>query len=194
MATHDIGSCREMSCVANECKCILQVEKTSHRISQKSFCLKHLEQLDRLKKQMPTSPPEVRPDNLLDSWKEIAGYLERDVRTVQRWEKKEGLPVHRHHHEDAGTVYAFKSEIDEWKRERAVKNPNNGEGCVSLVNARVPVAAEKRTHRKPLLMRPLPVLLSLSALIVVGAFLFRFARTAPGRLEVTEAKIGRAHV
>jgi len=78
--------------------------------------------------------------------------------------------------------------IDEWKRERAVKNPNNGEGCVSLVNARVPVAVEKRTHRKPLLMRPLPVLLSLSALIVVGAFLFRFARPAPGRLEVTEAR------
>ncbi|MCU1257033.1 MAG: repeat-containing protein, partial [Candidatus Angelobacter sp.] len=35
----------------------------------------------------------------LDSWKEIASYLRRDVRTVQRWEKKEGLPVYRHLHD-----------------------------------------------------------------------------------------------
>ena len=31
----------------------------------------------------------------LDSWKEIAAYLGRDVRTVQRWERREGLPIHR---------------------------------------------------------------------------------------------------
>jgi hypothetical protein len=37
---------------------------------------------------------ESRPDDFLGSWKEIAAYLGRDVRTVQRWEKKEGLPVH----------------------------------------------------------------------------------------------------
>ena len=35
-------------------------------------------------------------DGRLDSWKEIAGYLGREVRTVQGWEKNEGLPVHRH--------------------------------------------------------------------------------------------------
>src|SRR5207249_9472999 len=31
----------------------------------------------------------------LDSWKEIAAYLGRGITTVQRWEQKEGLPVHR---------------------------------------------------------------------------------------------------
>src|SRR5438270_2139991 len=50
----------------------------------------------------------------LESWKDIAVYLGRDIRTVQRWEKKEGLPVHRHIHEKLGTVYAYKSEIDIW--------------------------------------------------------------------------------
>ena len=50
----------------------------------------------------------------LDSWKEIAAYLHRDVTTVRRWEKRERLPVHRHVHDKLGTVYAFKSEIDEW--------------------------------------------------------------------------------
>ncbi len=47
----------------------------------------------------PKPSGETRPDNLLDSWKEIAAYLDREVRTVQRWEKKEGLPVHRQIHE-----------------------------------------------------------------------------------------------
>jgi DNA-binding transcriptional regulator YiaG len=41
--------------------------------------------------------PEVRPvaQERLDSWKEIARYLNRDVRTVQRWEETDGLPVYR---------------------------------------------------------------------------------------------------
>jgi TolB-like protein/Tfp pilus assembly protein PilF len=50
----------------------------------------------------------------LDSWKEIASYLRRDVRTVQRWEKKEGLPVHRHLHDKLGSVYAYHNELTEW--------------------------------------------------------------------------------
>src|SRR5579871_4241667 len=59
-------------------------------------------------------------DDRLDSWKEIASYLGREVRTVQRWEKQEGLPVHRHLHERQGTVYAFKNELDKWVRSRRV--------------------------------------------------------------------------
>ena len=55
----------------------------------------------------------------LDSWKQIAVYLNREVRSVQRWEKREGMPVHRHPHLKASTVYAFKSEIDGWLRGRA---------------------------------------------------------------------------
>jgi DNA-binding transcriptional regulator YiaG len=35
----------------------------------------------------------------LDSWKEIAAYLKRGARTVQRWEREERLPVHRLPHE-----------------------------------------------------------------------------------------------
>lgn len=56
----------------------------------------------------------------LDSWKEIAYYLDREVRTVQGWEKNEGLPVHRHQHARQGTVYAFKSELDAWKKQRTL--------------------------------------------------------------------------
>jgi TolB-like protein/cytochrome c-type biogenesis protein CcmH/NrfG len=56
------------------------------------------------------------PDDRLDSWKEIAAYLKRGVRTVRRWEHEEGLPVHRQVHRALGSVYAFKSEIESWRQ------------------------------------------------------------------------------
>jgi hypothetical protein len=54
----------------------------------------------------------------LDSWKEIAVFLRCGVRTVQRWEKTEGLPVHRHVHMKRGTIYALCSELEAWLRRR----------------------------------------------------------------------------
>jgi TolB-like protein/Tfp pilus assembly protein PilF len=60
-------------------------------------------------------PGDVR----LDSWKEIAAYFDRDVTTLRRWEKHEGLPIHRLHHGKLGSVYAYRSELDAWRRQRA---------------------------------------------------------------------------
>jgi TolB-like protein len=63
----------------------------------------------------------------LDSWKEIASYLKRDVRTVQRWEKAAGLPVHRLRIGKSGGVYALKSELDSWwKERRPILEPSAG--------------------------------------------------------------------
>jgi len=59
-------------------------------------------------------------DDRLDSWKEIAAYLKRDVTTVQRWEKREGMPVHRHLHDKLGSVYAFRAELDNWTAQRNI--------------------------------------------------------------------------
>jgi TolB-like protein/Tfp pilus assembly protein PilF len=59
-------------------------------------------------------------DDRLDSWKEIAAYLGREVRTVQLWEKSEGLPIHRHQHGRQGSVYALKTELDAWRDARKV--------------------------------------------------------------------------
>jgi TolB-like protein len=64
------------------------------------------------------SPPS---DKRLDSWKEIAAYLNRDVTTVQRWEKREGMPVHRHLHEKRGSVYALAGELDVWAESRRLQ-------------------------------------------------------------------------
>ena len=61
---------------------------------------------------------ERAPEDRLDSWKEIAAYLRRDVTTAQRWEKREGMPVRRHVHDKLGSVYASRSELDAWTRGR----------------------------------------------------------------------------
>ena len=44
-------------------------------------------------------------ENRLNSWKEIGAYLQRNEATVRLWEKREGLPVHRHTHESRSSVY-----------------------------------------------------------------------------------------
>lgn len=66
---------------------------------------------------LPEKPVEVR----LESWKEIAAHLGRDVTTVQRWEKREGMPVHRHLHDKRGSVYALASELEEWLQSRKIQ-------------------------------------------------------------------------
>ena len=72
---------------------------------------------------VPSTRLENR-ENRLDSWKEIAVYLDREVRTVQRWEKREHLPVHRHLHHKIGSIFAFKDEIDNWRASRSVSPEN----------------------------------------------------------------------
>jgi Tol biopolymer transport system component len=54
----------------------------------------------------------------LDSWKEIATYLGKGVTTVQRWEKQEGLPVHRQLHQSLASVFAYTHELDDWRESR----------------------------------------------------------------------------
>src|ERR1700753_3927506 len=76
---------------------------------------------------MPESIPNASEsdqpiEGRLNSWKEIALYLKRDITTVQRWERREGMPVHRHLHDRQGSVYAFRPELDEWVRSRSLRS------------------------------------------------------------------------
>lgn len=63
-----------------------------------------------------TTPPPHEPR--LESWGEIAAYLRRDIRTVQRWERTLGLPVRRLQVGKQSSVYAYRSELDRWYRQR----------------------------------------------------------------------------
>lgn len=66
-------------------------------------------------------PATKRADSraFLDSWKEIGIFLKRGVRTVQRWEKEECLPVHRHQRTKRASVYGLAWEIEAWLQGRA---------------------------------------------------------------------------
>ena len=85
----------------------------------------------------------------LDSWKEIAGYLKTSVRTVQRWEKYEGLPVHRHAHSRQDTVYAYTDDIEEW---RSARNRHGTKGgtphstAIAVLQAEVPPCDPCKGH------------------------------------------------
>src|SRR6266478_4221423 len=66
-------------------------------------------------------PSTAGQEGRLDSWKKIAAYLKRDVSIVQRWERREAMPVHRHLHDKQGSVYAFRSELDAWWGSRSAR-------------------------------------------------------------------------
>ena len=68
-----------------------------------------------------TGLTQPQQQDRLDSWKKIASYLKREVSTVQRWERREGMPVHRHVHDKLGSVFAYRSELDAWWESRRVR-------------------------------------------------------------------------
>src|SRR6266567_4930237 len=119
------------------------------------------------------TPSSERPlEDRLDSWKEIAAHLNRDVTTVQRWEKREGMPVHRHQHDRMGSVYASRAELDAWTRSRNLPPaPANGNNIPSAnltarpVDAAIPASPTKR------FLVPLGVTVAL--LIVASSWLQR---------------------
>ena len=112
----------------------------------------------------------------LDSWKEIAAYLKRDVTTVRRWEKREGLPVHRHLHQQRESVYAFRPEIDRWWLGR-------GENHTSDDEPRHPAAAggPARFWKSPRVAWSAAAVLALTTLTSATLVLVLTRRTtAPG--------------
>jgi len=133
-------------------------------------------------------------DKKLVSWKEIAVHLGCEIRTAQRWEKTESLPVRRHGHQKGSTVYAYASELDEWFKQRqpaddpeadaafepepdvadVLSESDNGNANLAPVT---PVVADddsavSRRHITPLppRLKRLAVALGAAALIFVAAY------------------------
>jgi Tol biopolymer transport system component len=99
----------------------------------------------------------------LDSWKRIAAYLKRDVTTVQRWERREGMPVHRHKHEKQGSVYAYPSELDAWwtRRGTAVSHEENAQATAP--------AKDRDSVQVPRNRRVRGTLIALALVLLIGA-------------------------
>ncbi|HUJ41849.1 MAG TPA: tetratricopeptide repeat protein [Candidatus Acidoferrales bacterium] len=94
-----------------------------------------------------TAPPSpASSDDRLDSWKEIAAFLKRGVRTVQRWERTEALPVHRHQHAKLGSVYALKSEVSAWWDSRGTHLAGAPAAASSAHSGVAPGAASRRSR------------------------------------------------
>ncbi len=62
---------------------------------------------------------------VLNSWKEIANYVGRGVRTVQRWERDLGMPVRRPRGKSRSAVIAMSDEIDAWLRSAPTSELND---------------------------------------------------------------------
>lgn len=108
------------------------------------------------------------PQRVLNSWKEIAHYVGRGVRTVQRWERDLGFPVRRPRSHQRSAVIAFPDEIDAWLKRTHLREPRNGGGSSSAFqllrkNAEVfATAAEALNAQRKLLQQCMSNTLELS--------------------------------
>ena len=96
-----------------------------------------------------------------DSWKEIAAYLKRSVRTCRNFERQMGLPVHRLDGSPKARVFAYRDEIDAWLAKKS---------------------GEREKKSRPLLLVALGALFVLLA----AALLLWFLVIIPGRTEVLD--------
>jgi len=88
----------------------------------------------------------VKPNaEVLNSWKEVALYLGRGVRTVQRWEQELALPVRRPRGKARSAVMALKPELDRWLV-RTTKESILTAKSSMLLAASQPVVHHHQTH------------------------------------------------
>jgi hypothetical protein len=116
-------------------------------------------------------------DRRLDSWKEIAEYVGRDVRTAIRWERERGLPVHRVPGGRRGAVFAYRHEVDGWLRGPGAAPGRNGDGKPAGESAPpvVPAGPTGFAWRRPALLAVFAV-----ALLGTAAWALRVGLGLPG--------------
>jgi Tol biopolymer transport system component len=121
-----------------------------------------------------TPPSERQPEDRLDSWKEIASYLRRDVTTVQRWEKREGMPVYRHLHDRVGSVYASRADLDTWLRGRNLRTGLERTGLEKTGHENghhvLPPELSARPRRSALWRFLVPLSVAAAALAIAASF------------------------
>jgi tetratricopeptide (TPR) repeat protein len=112
-----------------------------------------------------TRRQEPESERRLDSWKQVAAYLNRHMTTVRRWERCEGLPVYRHLHSSMGSIYAYSKELDAWLLKRRM-SPTPVESLpitatpapMEIDRRDLPFVAGPRVRPAPLPVAPLRLL------------------------------------
>jgi dienelactone hydrolase len=80
----------------------------------------------------------MNQQRILESWKEIATYLRRNVRTCQMWEKDHGLPIHRLEGSPRARVFAYVDELDRWFQNKLDESGAGGQPPTSAPAAGLP--------------------------------------------------------
>jgi hypothetical protein len=140
-------------------------------------CIHDLKRMDPMSDAGSSNPrPPVITEGVgrLNSWKKIAAHFSRDVTTVQRWERREGMPVHRHLHDKQGSVYAFRSELDAWWEGRRAKLADSSESVPEPALDGTPSA----TRRLRPLMRPVSAVAIIAVVLAVAYGAFRYFNPA----------------
>jgi hypothetical protein len=116
----------------------------------------------------------------LDSWKDIAAFIDRYERTAMRWAKGQGMPVHRLPGK-RGRVFASKIEIQRWM---------SGKSASDLASSSDPSTATHTPHRS---WQIAALAIALGAIAVATAILFSsrsiFGSSVPVRATFTNNAI-----
>lgn len=120
----------------------------------------------------------------LNSWKEIADFLQRSEKTARRWEVRRKLPVHRVPGGTRSSVYAYRDELETWLR-TAPPEPSP----FDLLAAPAGASAENETGRSRLLLVGILFLISgaLAYLLVSPAHWRPLASAGPKPLNHSAA-------
>jgi TolB-like protein/Tfp pilus assembly protein PilF len=137
----------------------------------------------------PETPTFDKPsEDRLDSWKAIAVYLGRDVTTVQRWEKREAMPVHRHLHDKRGSVYALPQELDAWLKSRRQELGDEPDERDKELKPGAPVEAEAAGRIRA--TRRFPSWLALTGVAVLALLAAAYALSHGRARSAAQPKIG----
>lgn len=111
----------------------------------------------------------------LESWKEVAAYLGRDVTTARRWEKQERLPVYRLQHSKLGSIYAYTSELDSWRDKQALGGTTD--------------APTAEADHQPTRIWPARRVLLVCGIVLVGLLAGAYLTTRSRAVNTTRSKI-----
>jgi len=126
----------------------------------------------------------TRREDRLDSWKEIAAYLNRNVRTLHRCERDEGLPVHPHRHKELGSVFAYKRELDAWFSARSAN------ADVSALDERTAFAPRSRLTVALTLAAGAGLIGAISYIVVSRSHWLKDEASQIHRLELVSSSLG----
>lgn len=127
-------------------------------------------------------------EDRLDSWKDIANYFGRVVRTVQLWERREGLPIHRHFHKQLGSVFAFRSELNAWRSQAsAINREPEAKAAAVPFSTPKPIQGHKVLRVQPLHKESMPQHQTFCDAIVAKTEL-ALERVNPGQLIINSSQ------